>query len=307
MKKIITTISLIILVAVVATTLFACSSATTQGQLQNILNDHGHEKFVYDVYSASKDSSGSYTQKTDLYQGTYTVTLDACKKGANELFNDVAFNPTAEADGVLVKGVLNVGTTTYETGCYFNLIGGSYYMVPAYSYRVQKDGETESLKVFGAYADGNFSYTRYVNGNRTEGSLEVGKALYYDNNEFHQALRTITTFSDSLSYSFSMPLVSATEAATVSLSTVVSGRVHVKTPFTAENADYTEKGIECYKTYVSRATDVAGISQTLYYAANDVKLNGWGMKHVLVKIEEPFKHDGTECAMIYELKTAELA
>lgn len=81
MKKIFTTISLIILVAVVATTLFACSSATTQGQLQNILNDHKHESFTYTVYSASKDANGAYTQKTEQHSGSYTVTLDAYDSG----------------------------------------------------------------------------------------------------------------------------------------------------------------------------------------------------------------------------------
>lgn len=307
MKKIFTTISLIILVAVVATTLFACSSATTQGQLQNILNDHKHESFTYTVYSASKDANGAYTQKTEQHSGSYTVTLDAYDSGKElELTSD--WTITTPANGILVTGILSVGTTEYETGCYFNLIGGSNYMVPAYSYRVQKEGDSETFKLYGEYSDKNFSYTRYIDGNKSEGTLEVGSGLKYDNNEFHQALRTISTFSDSLTYTFSVPLVSANEAATISISTAVSGRTHVKTPYTAAHTAYQDNGIECYKTIVSRSTEVSGISQTLYYAVNDITTNsGWGMKHVLVKIEEPFNSDGTQCAMIYELSDTQLS
>ena len=104
-----------------------------------------------------------------------------------------------------------------------------------------------------------------------------------------------------------MPLVSATEASSVSLTAKVNGKTKVKTAFTESNEKYAAEGIECYKTDVSRTTQVAGISQTLYYAESDVLINGWAMKHVLVKIEEPFKKDGKTCYMNYELKTATLA
>lgn len=207
----------------------------------------------------------------------------------------------------MVNGLLRVGTQTYETGCYFKLINGSSYMVPAYSYRVQKDGEKETFRLFGSYDGKKFSYTRTVNGEKSKGSVEAGGTTYFDNNEFHQALRTITTFSDSLAFSFSVPLVSATEAGSVTLTTRADGKTNVKTPYTASSEKYSDNGIECYKVYVSRATEVAGVSQTLYYAASDVLFNGWAMRHVLVKIEEPFKKDGSTNMMTYELKTATLA
>ena len=104
-----------------------------------------------------------------------------------------------------------------------------------------------------------------------------------------------------------MPLVSATEAGSVTLTTRADGKTNVKTPYTASSEKYSDNGIECYKVYVSRATEVAGVSQTLYYAASDVLFNGWAMRHVLVKIEEPFKKDGSTNMMTYELKTATLA
>lgn len=283
--------------AVLSLTLFACASATTQGQLQNILNDHSYEKFVYDVYLAD-NNDGTY-DKTTQYNGTYTVTLTAMDEGASLDWAEVGLQATV-SKGILVESKLEVGNTSYVTGCYFNLIGGSSYMVPVYSFRVQKDGDTETFKLVGSYEDASYKYTRFVNGTKSEGSLETGKSLYYDNNEFHQALRTITTFSNSLSYSFAVPLVSANEVSTVTLSAVVSGTKTIKTPYESEN------GIECYKTTISRSTQVAGVAQTLYYAVNDIKINGWGMKHVLVKIVEPTTQNDKSCAMIYELKEVEL-
>lgn len=292
------------LIAVVAClSMAACNNtASTQGQLRNILSDHNNETFVYDVFAKGSDGN-----KVEGYDGTYTVTLKAYSDGSTiSNFGSADTKLENISAGVLVKGLLTVGTQTYDTGCYFTLINGSSYMVPAYSYRVQKDGETETLRVFGSYDGKKYSYTRTVNGEKSEGTVEAGSTVYYDNNEFHQSLRTITTFSDSLSFGFSVPLVSATEASSVSLTAQVSGKTKVTTAFTESNETYVD-GIECYKTDISRATQVAGISQTLYYATSDVLVHGWAMKHVLVKIEEPFKKDGKTFHMNYELKTAELA
>lgn len=290
--------------AVACLTMTACNNtATTQGQLCNILSDHSSESFVYDVCAKNADGD-----KVEGYDGTYTVTLKAYAEGSSlQSFGSSDTNLENLPAGVFVKGVLSAGTQTYETGCYFKLIDGSSYMVPAYSYRVQKDGENETLRVFGSYDGKKYSYSRTVNGKTDNGVVEASNATFYDNNEFHQSLRTITTFTDSLSFSFAVPLVSATESTSVGITATVNGKTEVKTAFTDSREDYAEKGIECYKTHISRATQVAGISQTLYYATNDVSINGWNMKHVLVKIEEPFKKDGATLNMTYELKSATLA
>lgn len=304
MKKVILIISVMLVATIACLSMTACNNtATTQGQLRNILSDHNNESFEYDVFA--KNANGD---KVDGYDGTYVVTLKAYSDGS-QIENFGSSSTTLEnlSAGVFVKGVLNVGTQSYETGCYFKLIDGSSYMVPAYSYRVQKDGETETLRVFGSYDGKKFSYTRTFDGKTDEGVVEAGNATFYDNNEFHQSLRTITTFTDSLSFAFAVPLVSATEATSVGITATVNGKTDVKTAFTESREDYQEKGIACYKTYISRSTQVAGISQTLYYATSDVNINGWNMKHVLVKIEEPFKKDGSTLTMTYELKTATLA
>lgn len=216
----------------------ACNNtATTQGQLRNILSDHNNESFEYDVFA--KNANGD---KVDGYDGTYVVTLKAYSDGS-QIENFGSSSTTLEnlSAGVFVKGVLNVGTQSYETGCYFKLIDGSSYMVPAYSYRVQKDGETETLRVFGSYDGKKFSYTRTFDGKTDEGVVEAGNATFYDNNEFHQSLRTITTFTDSLSFAFAVPLVSATETTSVGITATVNGKTDVKTAFTASREDYQEK------------------------------------------------------------------
>ena len=107
-----------------------------------------------------------------------------------------------------------------------------------------------------------------------------------------------------MSFSFAMPLVSANEARSVNLTASISETVKIKNDFTANNPAYAENGIECYKTVISRAgEEVAGMSQTLYYAVSAVSYNGWNLKNILVKIEEPFKLDGEVYEMTYELTT----
>lgn len=303
MKKVILSVLAIVMVAVVGITLVACNTATTQGQLANLLNDHNHEAFVYDVYAKNADGD-----KIDGYNGTYTVTLDAYDAGSTiESFgkSDVVLSNVDK--GVFVKGLLVVGTTKYETGCYFKLVSGSSYMVPAYSYRVQYEGETEVFRLNGSYQDKTFDYERWINGEKSTGSVGTKSTTYFDNNEFHQALRTITTFSNSLALAFATPLVSKTEATYVTLTAQVNGTTHVKNSFTENNATYSEEGIKCYRTYISRSTEVSGIAQVLYYATDNITVNGWNLKNVLVQIEEPFKIDGATNTMVYALNTASLS
>ncbi len=300
MKKILLTIAIIAMIAIMGVTLVACNNATTQGQLANLLNDHNHERFEYTVYAESTTG-----EKIDGYDGTYTVTLDAYDKGSiitnfgNATLSDVQ-------EGVLVRGKLVSGNTVYETGCYFNLIGGSSYMVPAYTFRTQSVNGEETFRLQGTYSGATLTYERYIDGVKDEGSVSAKATTYFDNNEFHQSLRTITTFSTGLNFSFSVPVVSRTEATYATLSSMVMGTMMIKNDFTANNALYQEKGIECYEVVVSRSTEVSGLSQALYYAVDDVADDGWDLKNVLVRIVEPFKVDGTIYNMIYDLTLAEL-
>lgn len=58
---------------------------------------------------------------------------------------------------------------------------------------------------------------------------------------------------------------------------------------------------------VSRSTQVAGSSETLFYAVDDLKLAGWSVKNVLVKFEEPFKRGDKQYTMTYTLNNAAIA
>lgn len=301
MKKAILIALVAAMIAVMGVSLSACNNATTQGQLQNILNDHNHESFEYSVFAQDADGN-----RVDGYDGTYAVTLDKYVAGSTiENFGSATLSDVAE--GILVKGNLTVGTTEYNTGCYFTLINGSSYMVPAYSFRtVKKDGNV-TFSLNATYDGKKFNYNRTIDGVESNGTVDLGKAVtYYDNNEFHQSLRTITTFSESLSFSFAMPVVSDIEASSVTLTARVGGKATIKNTFTESRADFQDSGISCYKTLVSRSTEVAGLSQTLFYSVNDVTFTGWSMKHVLVRIQEPFKVDGNIYSMVYDLKSAEL-
>lgn len=303
MKKVILTISIIAIVVIAAVSMVACNSATPQGQLQNLLNDHNHEAFEYTLYA--KDSSGN---KIDGYSGTYSVKLDAYAQGSKDV---PWYNGSLEnvQKGVLVSGELNAvqngSTVVYKTGCYFNIISGSSYMVPAYTYRVQTVDDKEQFVLNGEYDGNNLNYTRIVNGVTSTGKVECKATTLFDNNEFHQSLRTLTTFSDSMSFSFTTPIVSMTEATTVTLTASISSTSKIKNAYTSSNS--IEDGIECYKTYISRSTEVAGVAQTLYYAKSDIQYQGWNIKNVLMQIEEPFKLGDDICTMVYELTSATLA
>ena len=96
--------------------------------------------------------------------------------------------------GVFVESVLNFGTTEYKTGCYFTIVNGTALMTPAYTYRIQKENGAETFRMTGSYSGANFHFEKLVGGDNASGNLKLS-GTYFDNNEFHQSLRTVTTFS----------------------------------------------------------------------------------------------------------------
>lgn len=303
MKKIILTVSVIAIIAMLGLCLAACNNATTQGQLANLLSDHNHEAFEYEVKACNY--YGEVLENYPYSSGVYTVTLDAYNAGATvENFGNATLSNVQK--GVLVLGKLTIGDAQYDTGCYFNLIGGSSYMVPAYTYRVHTVGSTETFRLQGAYDGATLNFERWINGEKSVGSVST-KSTYFDNNEFHQSLRTITTFSSNFSFSFATPIISSTEATFATLTATISSTANIKTPYTENVEEYAEKGINCYKMFLSRSTEVNGLYQTLYYATENITDDGWSLKNVLVRIEEPFKLNDEICKMVYELKSATLS
>ena len=292
-KKLTIFIAVLSLLALMVVSLVACSRATTQGQLANFLVDHGQEVFVYDVKNAATNETG-----------TYTVTVT--KHAANSAIDCPYPIANVEA-GVLVESHLVMGSVEYQTGCYFNIVSGTSLMTPAYTYRIQKENGNETFRMKGNYTGAVFKFEKVIDGKVSTGAFKLS-GTYFDNNEFHQSLRTVTTFSTNFNFSYSVPLVSPNESSAVTLSASCSRTAKVKTAYTATLAD-AEDGVECYNVHVARSTKVAGLAQSLYYAKNPMKAGNstLTMTHVLVKFYEPYiTESGEKSEIEYALKTAEI-
>ena len=297
MKKIILSILVISMVLVLGIGLTACNNnATPQGQLASIVGGlqypQNHEEFVYDVLDTRDNSTG-----------TYVVKLDAYTQGSNVPFGNSTI--TNADEGILIHVSLKFGNTEYETGCYYKIVSGTSFMVPAYSFRTQTvDGKLQ-FDLQASYEGGSFSYDRTVGEVKDSGSVKVSGTVVFDNNQMQQVLRSLTTFSSSVSISFNVPIVSASEATSTSLTASGGSVENVKVAYSDSNELYKENGIPCYRLSISRSTVVSGTSQTLYYSTNDSVCGGWKVKNPLVKIIEPYKSkvDGNPYSMEYTLRT----
>ncbi len=294
MKKTVLIIFVVAMVAVLGVGLTACNNATPQGQLANLLTDHNHETFVYDVVNTKDNSTG-----------VYTVNLDAFNKDATVEFGNRTLENVQK--GIRVQGELVFGNTKYVMGCYYNLVSGTSFMTPAYSFRTVTVDGTQTFSMQGRYVGGSFECERYIGEDTLLNSVKASGTVF-DNNQFQQVLRSVTTFGSGLTLSFTTPIASATTVTTASLTANCSSTAKIKdTGYTDSVEDLKEEGIDCYVVYISRATEVKGMSQTLYYAVDNIKVQGWSMKNVLVRIVEPFTSDGKRYDMVYSLKTATLS
>lgn len=282
MKKVVLVLVSIILVAVFAVSFVACNNATTQGQLEDIWYDY--ESYVYDV------NDGENT-------GEYTVTIKWYGDGDVTVGGTVLSSP---GKGYLVTGKLEIADVTYDTACFFKRVDGNTFLVPVASYRKQVSASSPEtdLEVNGVYDGASFNYSGIVAGKDVSGNLELSSP-YYDNNEFHQVIRSVSTMSTSFSFSFKVPVV-ASESAAVSLTASCSSTEKITAPVK-------DGEIDCYNVTISRSTKVDGKKQHLYYSTSAVELDTDGNgevdykpKKVLVKIVEPTS-DGE---VVYLLKSA---
>lgn len=287
MKKFLLIITLIAVMGVGAFALTACNNATTQGQLENVW--YSYERYDYTVHYG--DETGTYVSEVK-----------------------------AQDDGYLVTGLLNVGNTEYELRCFFSLTSGSSYLVPRSTYRRQTVNGVQELLVEGTYDGSTLKYKRTTPDGTTEGDISLASP-YYDNNEFHQSLRGISTFSTSLAFSYNTAIITASEATSASLTLSVSSTENVQTEVkVATDQGLQDLTVNCYKATLSRSTTVAGAAQTLYYTVEDmhaaidpstgetvVVAEGWKLPHVLTRIEEPYKKaDGSVGYVVYVLNAISL-
>lgn len=287
MKKIALIFILILTVTGMAFLVTACSSATAQGQLAKIWID-GVESYTYNVTDTSTDETGTY--KVDITM--YTKDSDV------ENFGDKTLTDVPQ--GYLVKSVLDLGNTKYETGSYFVSIGSSQFLNPHSTYRIESiDGEVVS-KMNGTYTNTHLDYNLSIDGENKNGSLAIAYPLF-DNNQLHQAFRGLTTMSENFSFAFNTPIV-RNEIGIANLNIRCATLETIKTPYT-ESVEKYEDGVSCYKVIMGRSTEVLGASHTLYYAKSDITVNGWGLKRVLVKFIEPTKGGN----IIFELDSIAIA
>lgn len=307
MKKLALALSAILVIALTSVALVACSNATTQGQLENVWLDG--ETYVYEVTDTSFE-----TPK----KGVYTVEIKGYGKGATvEGFGDTSLENVAK--GFLVTCELNMDNEAYESVSknYFQIISGSSFMVPYATYTLQKENGAVVFEMSGRYSGTTLNYKMSVNGGEETTGSVFGKSPLYDNNQIHQVLRSAPTLSTSFAFSFSVPVASKNEVAIAQLNASCSSKSFIKNEWTEnykidetpqnpdkpeENTPYKANGIECFKVILSRSTNPSGKHHTLYYAASDVKLNGWPLKKVLVQFEEPTEN-GT---VVYTLTKAEI-
>lgn len=289
MKKIILSLLIVVMAVVLGVGLTACNRATPQGQLSDLLFNHDHETFEYSVKIYDVRNS-SYGQES----GTYIAKLDAFKKGAAVAFGSRTLSSVD--DGIRVTGELAYGKTQYKTGCYYTLVSGMSYMVPAYSFMtVIEDGVT-TYDMQGSYSGSTFECERKFAGEEaTKKSVKLSGTVW-DNNQIQQILRAIpsSAFAGGMNLSFSTAIANAHEFGSALLTAEGKSTAHVKVPYTDTVDDLKENGINCYRITLSRSTQIKRtMTHTLYYAVDEVKFNGWGMKNILVKMVEPFK-DGNE-------------
>lgn len=309
MKKIASLTALIIVIAAFAVTFAACNNATTQGQLVDAWKEgRPYEKYTYVVDDSAYDGvEGTYVSEI-IYHAAYNADTNPEKVSVGD-------NTLEQREGYLIRSTLDATldgkTYRYATECYFSLTNGTNYLLPSATYRSETVDGTEVLKMNGVYNGNSLSYTLVADGETKSGSIGLG-SVFYDNNEFHQSLRGVSTFSTSFSFGFSTAVVNATEQTSASLTLSVSGTENIsglefdsvgRNEEGAEIASETTS-LECYKATLSRSTTVAGASQKLYYTVDPVYAatdedgtvtniatydNGWwALPHVLVRIVEPY-------------------
>lgn len=326
MKKTVSFITLIVVVAVLAVTFAACNNATTQGQLVDAWKEgRPYECYTYSVDdSAQEGVEGKYVSEVFYYEA-----YNSMPNPKKVTVGDITFE---QREGYLIRSTLDATLDgkriLYVMECYFSLTDGRNYLLPTATFRSETVGDNEELRMNGTYSGNNLSYTLKIKtaDGEKKGNVELG-SVYYDNNQFAQSLRGVSTFSSSLSFSFTTPVVNATEQVSASLTFSVGGTASVgDLPFASAGKDgdgnevnNATTTLECYRATLGRATTVSGASQTYLYTVNPVYAaksddgtttllstydNGkmWSLPHVLVGFVEPYNDaDGNAQTVTYSL------
>ena len=324
MKKTASLLILVIVISALAFTLAACNNATTQGQLVDAWKEgRPYECYTYSVDdSAQEGVEGEYVSEV-FYHAAYNSVSNPEKVRVG----DTSFE---QREGYLIHSELNATLDGKKhrivTECYFALTDGRNYLLPVATFRSETVDDKEVFSMNGTYNGSSLAYTLTANGESKSGNIGLNSP-YYDNNQFAQSLRGVSTFSSSLSFSFTTPVVNATEQVSASLTFSVGGTASVgDLPFASAGKDgdgnevnNATTTLECYRATLGRATTVSGASQTYLYTVNPVYAaksddgtttllstydNGkmWSLPHVLVGFVEPYNDaDGNAQTVTYSL------
>ena len=225
MKKTASLLILVIVISALAFTLAACNNATTQGQLIDAWKEgRPYQRYTYSVNDSAYDGmEGTYVSEI-FYHAAYNAETAPEKVTVG----DSTFE---QREGYLIHSTLEATLDGKKhrivTECYFSLTDGSSYLIPSATFRSESVDDNEVLRMNGTYSGNTLSYTLVVNGGEAKtGSVGLG-SVFYDNNEFHQSLRGVSTFSTSFSFGFSTAVVNATEQTSASLTLSVSGTENI--------------------------------------------------------------------------------
>ena len=279
MKKLGLSLLLILVVCAVAFGATACNRATTEGQIENVffnLQNGATESYTYDVTNSSNSATGTYKTTIKYFTAGQEVVLSDYNKvtdcGKGYLFT----SELTMSDGYSSK-----------TACYFlvSAVSGvtSTFLKPVASYK-KVTGSSNDFTEYGSYSGKDYNYTLITSGTK-EGHVTVGVKVY-DNNEFHNSLRGVNNsiFGSGFSLSFNVPVVTADEQAFASITAKSDGTTNITT--NVLDADSNKVSYESYAINISRSTKVAGSSQKIWYAKNDVEFNGFKIRHMITQIVE---------------------
>ena len=279
MKKLGLSLLLILVICAVAFGATACNRATTEGQIENVffnLQNGVTESYVYDVTNSSNSATGTYKTTIKYFTAGQTVTVSE--------YNQV----TDCGKGYLFTSELTMSDGyTSKSSCYFviSAVSGvtSTFLKPVASYK-KVTGSSNDFTEYGSYSGKDYNYT-LITSETKEGNVTVG-TKFYDNNEFHNSLRGVNKdiFNSGFTLSFNVAVVTADEQAAASITAKSDGKDNITT--NVLDGDNNKTVYESYAINLSRSTKVAGSTQKIWYAKDDVSCNGFYITHLITQIVE---------------------
>ena len=276
MKKL--RITALIFILIIPFALVGCGKkASIQGTLNNILkNDLNSSTFTYDVTDTETGDKGNLTVNVKKYSPNKEITL----------LNSTKRTYTFEV--MEITQTLKMKNVEYNLQSITRISGNENLYAPLYFARQEKENGKEKLLASGEI--NKTSTTVTINGKKQP--IHKSKKAFFDNTQIHQVIRGVQSFENMV---FSFELVTARKQfATYSMT------AQTRKDTKSIDIPYNNQKIETYVVDLTKSGKLKTRAQELYYAKNDMTVNGWPVKNPLVKFIE---YKGTsDKQVIYELK-----